>query len=199
MAVRRVYHTTTGLPDGTVLVCGGYGAGRIWASAERFDPVTEQFRTAGRMTVAREYAAAAPLPGGRVLITGGRSSDRMASSAELYDPALRLFQPLPPMSAPRGEHTATPLIDHRVLVAGGATHAADVFDPTTGRFTATTGAMLDARAGHTATRLEDGRVLLAGGFAGSAFGGKIVASAELYDPASDSFSPTASMTEPRYR
>ena len=118
MAVPRVYHTATALPDGSVLVCGGYGAGRILDSAERYDPVLGQFLPAGRMTVAREYAAAAPLPGGRVLITGGRSSDQMASSAELYDPALDAFQPLPPMSVPRGEHTANsperwPRADHR--------------------------------------------------------------------------------------
>ena len=97
MAVPRVYHTATALPDGTVLVCGGYGGGRILDSAERFDPVTEQFRAAGRMTAAREYAAAAPLPGGQVLLTGGRSSDQMASTAEVYDPAGHAFLPLPAM------------------------------------------------------------------------------------------------------
>ena len=44
MAVARVYHTAAALPDGSVLVCGGYGAGRIQNSAERFDPVTGRFR-----------------------------------------------------------------------------------------------------------------------------------------------------------
>jgi hypothetical protein len=48
-----------------------------------------------------------------------------------------------------------------------------------------TGNMTVARDGHTATRLLDGRVLIAGG--GSA-------SAELYDPTSQTFSATGSMT-----
>ena len=65
MAVPRVYHTATLLPDGSVLVCGGYGGGRILDSAERYDPSAEQFRPAGRMMAARDYAAAAPLPGER--------------------------------------------------------------------------------------------------------------------------------------
>src|SRR5439155_20956484 len=55
MAAPRVYHAAAALPDGTVLVCGGYGAGSIRDSAERYDPAAGQFRPAGRMTVAREY------------------------------------------------------------------------------------------------------------------------------------------------
>ena len=53
-----------------------------------------------------------------------------------------------------------------------------------------TGSMTVARDGHTATRLLDGRVLIAGG--GSA-------SAELYDPMSQTFTATGSMTSTRTR
>jgi uncharacterized protein YjdB len=45
---------------------------------------------------------------------------------------------------------------------------------------------------HTATRLSDGRVLVAGGIADA-----IIATADLYDPASQTFSATGSMTSPR--
>src|SRR6266581_4819555 len=50
-----------------------------------------------------------------------------------------------------------------------------------------TGSMATARYYHTATPLPDGRVLVAGGYGGS-FG--ILASAEIYDPASGTWSPT---------
>lgn len=59
------------------------------------------------------------------------------------------------------------------------------------------GSMHVARASHTATLLPNGKVLIAGGFAGSGAEGSPYASAEIYDPASGRFTPTASMTARR--
>ncbi|HJX64638.1 MAG TPA: kelch repeat-containing protein [Polyangia bacterium] len=50
--------------------------------------------------------------------------------------------------------------------------------------------MLAQRELHTATRLEDGKVLIKGGF--NSWTGN--ASAELFDPATGTFSPTGDMT-----
>jgi hypothetical protein len=79
----------------------------------------------------------------------------------------------------RAFHTATRLADGRVLLIGGADVIADclpegcldlsassfaeIYDPKTGAFTATTGALQRNRMFHTATLLDDGRVLIAGG------------------------------------
>src|SRR5438874_3619000 len=57
-----------------------------------------------------------------------------------------------------------------------------------------TGSLGTARNGHTATLLPNGKVLVAGGRNGNS----ILASAELYDPASGSWSATASLTTPRF-
>lgn len=57
-------------------------------------------------------------------------------------------------------------------------------------------AMTTPRANAAAIRLRDGRVLICGGTATGQVGG-VLASAELYDPAARTFTPTGPMTVPR--
>ena len=100
------------------------------------------------------------------------------------------------MITPRNWHTATLLADGTVLIVGGATGpSAEFYDPRTGKFKAT-GDTTAPRNGHTATLLPDGRVLIAGG-AGPLGGPGPLASAELYDPATKTFTPTGDMTKGR--
>ncbi|HTS56295.1 MAG TPA: kelch repeat-containing protein, partial [Terriglobales bacterium] len=85
---------------------------------------------------------------------------------------------------------ATLLPNGQVLITGGV--GAELYDPSTGKFTAT-----GNTAGwysHSSTLLADGRVLLAGGFGSN---GAASARAELYDPATATFTPTGQMTTPR--
>jgi hypothetical protein len=63
---------------------------------------------------------------------------------------------------------------------------------------AKTGSMSVARISHTATLLANGEVLVAGGD-NSSLGGGYLASAELYNPATGSWTLTGSMTTPRER
>jgi hypothetical protein len=104
------------------------------------------------------------------------------------------------MTIPRTFHTATLLLDGRVLIMGGVDYtfsfggflsSVEVYEPFTGTFTAT-GNMTTARAGHTATLLPDGRVLIAGGSLNNGFNVPI-ASAELYDPSTGTFTRTGDM------
>src|SRR5207248_3447023 len=56
-----------------------------------------------------------------------------------------------------------------------------------------TGSLRDGRAYHTATRLSDGRILVAGGLGSAGY----LASAEIYDPATGTWTPTGSMATVR--
>jgi hypothetical protein len=57
--------------------------------------------------------------------------------------------------------------------------------------------MHDTRAHHAATRLADGRVLVVGGF-GSLGYGRPLSSAEIYDPASDTWYDAGTLSRERY-
>ncbi len=99
--------------------------------------------------------------------------------------------------------TATLLLDGRVLIAGGYDEktnkivaSALVYDPATGTFTPT-GSLELGRTGHYAVLLRDGRVLIAGGMVSNERLNGPVASAELYDPRTGTFSATGSMAVTR--
>ena len=106
------------------------------------------------------------------------------------------------MGQPRRLHTATVLADGRVLVAAGIgssgwLNTAEIYDPATNTWSAT-GALAVARYDHSATRLRDGRVLVAAGTSASIATGAL-ASVEIYDPASGTWSPGGGLTYRRPR
>jgi Tol biopolymer transport system component len=109
------------------------------------------------------------------------------------------------MGTARVDHTATLLRNGKVLVAGGVTvqiplgaalASAELYDPASSSWTAT-GSMTSSRAGSTATLLPDGKVLVAGGYCCGLGGRSALASAELYDPISGSWTATGSMATAR--
>jgi hypothetical protein len=93
--------------------------------------------------------------------------------------------------------TATLLPDGRVLLAEGVSGEAELYDPAAGHWTET-GRMRVARSGHIASLLADGRVLVAGGIDSPKGYLGPLASAELYDPISGTWTETGSMTRWRY-
>jgi hypothetical protein len=203
----RAWATVNPLPDGRVLVSGGYSP--IWAnglmsgemalaSAEIYDPAASAFSPTGSLKTARIGAAAALLADGRILVVGGCRGYIATTSitadqfwvrpAEIYDPRTGKFSVTGSTGVPSrgcdGEFTATLLLDGRVLIAGGDNNSgqprtADLYDPKTGKFSATK-ALATQRRQHTATLLVDGRVLIAGGIVAGA--PVTLSSAELYQP-----------------
>jgi hypothetical protein len=177
------------------------------ASSSPIAQVPASWTATGNLVEARSYHSATLLPDGSVLVAGGGGSGQggLLATAELYDPASGSWTATGSMNGVRILHTATLLADGRVLVAGGADGigetsvdalaTAELYDPATGSWAAT-GPMIEARAHHTATLLADGKVLVVGG-SGSGFGSDSLASAELYDPATGSWTATSAMIEAR--
>jgi hypothetical protein len=166
-------------------------------------PITYQgqFSPTGSMTIARAGDTATLLGDGQVLIAGGGDQAggtiTTFAAAELYDPGSGRFTSSASMLEGREGATATLLANGQVLIAGGERNAplasAELYDPTSGTFRAT-GSLATPREGHTATLLPDGRVLIVGGLNIHQLTGSSLASAELFDPRTGTFSATASMT-----
>jgi hypothetical protein len=149
------------------------------------------------MTTARARHTATLLPNGTVLIAGGVGDGfQPLASTELYDPSTGRFSPAGDMTTPRSGHTAVLLANGKVLIAGGAQTqsavisgqaangaSAELYDPSTGSFTAT--GSMHSGGGAVSTLLPDGRVLIA----------KDV-NAEIYDPASATFALAAVYADP---
>ena len=207
MTQDRTGHAATLLPDGRVLVAGGYESTEIGvggydrlASAELYDPVAATWSATADMTQARDGHTATLLPGGRVLVAGG-----YGASAELYDPVTGLWTATGDMTEPYYGHTATLLLDGTVLVAGGdapsgpgarAWPHAEVYDPATGTWEAVA-TMVTPRLEHTATLLPDGRVLVSGGRLDGGPESALLYEAELYDPVTRTWAAIGDMIQAR--
>jgi hypothetical protein len=205
MAYPRVAHSVTVLNNGTVLIAGGHNAFSVRAipSAELYDIRTATFSLTGTMNSPRLNHAAVLLNNGTVLVAGGQNADFSAIDlAEIYDPATGLFTPTASMLNARMAPATAVLRDGTVLIAGGAGDSgplanAELYDAA-GAGSLPVGSMTTARQGAAATLLPNGTVLIAGGAAQSAScAGCATASAELFNPATKTFTATGSMSAPR--
>jgi hypothetical protein len=209
MHIARASHTSTLLPNGKVLIAGGFaGSGgeyNPYRTAELFDPNSGTFQSVAEMSIGRSGHTATLLKNGKVLIVGGWTGRYdLQGSAEIYDPAAKTFAPTGNLAVERAGNTATLLADGRVLITGGEDRqenkiaSAEIYDPSTGKFTET-GSMAEARAAHTATALKDGRVLIVGGSSGHYPSQNVYRSAEIFDPAKGKFVSTGEMTVARHK
>ena len=149
-----------------------------------------------------------PLPVDGVVGVPYRHTFNASGSAPI---AFSVAGTLPPglafnrMLEARSSHTATLLGNGKVLVAGGVVNvssggffaSAELFDPVTNTWSAA-GSLATARGYHTATLLANGKVLVVGGLGvGPAAPPIRIASAELYDPATNTWSAAGSLATAR--
>ena len=194
LATARYAHTATLLPNGKVLVAGGNSS---ILTAELYDPATGTWSPTGSATTGSSTATL--LQNGQVLVVGAGTA-----SAQLYDPMTGSWSTTGSLKTTRLHHTATLLPNGKVLVAGGYNTsgtdiaAAELYDPATGTWS-TTGKLATARDNHTATLLPNGKVLVAAGYIFTAgnFPKRLLDSAELYNPATGTWSATGALNTAR--
>lgn len=202
MTVPRLAHASTLLPDGRVLIVGGFGNPYI-AESEIYDPVTGAFTPTGSMHFGRQFPSIVHLEDGRILVHGAAFDE--VPPPEIYDPAAGTFSLVESPLDLRWPTTVTGLEDGRLFLTGdccaddgySALGTALLFDPATGDV-ASIAPMNEGRLGHEALLLLDGRLLLTGSYAAAQQGAEVRGSAELFDPATNTFMLVGPMSDPRH-
>jgi hypothetical protein len=134
-----------------------------------------------------------------VVLAAGTASPAVGAGAGSFSPAASL-----PDHVGLGSATAS-LPDGRILMAGGEilggtsgdTSIADSALFTPGRGFAIGPSLLHSRVAAAAAPMYGGRVLVAGGFESNSGPGTILASTEIFDPATNSFTAGPSLNTPR--
>jgi hypothetical protein len=123
LGTARGLHAAALLPDGRVLIAGGFGnaAAPGPLSTEIFDPATGRFTPGGDLAAARFSFSAVPLTDGRVLVMGGQdpSTGLAVSQTEIFDPVASRWTAGPILNDARSQATVTLLTTGKVLVFGG--------------------------------------------------------------------------------
>jgi hypothetical protein len=189
------------LPDGTLLLCGGWNGSAALTSSYRYDGEIDVWTPVAPLSIGREAYSATPLLDGRVLVIGGYTGSGMTATAALFDPATSTWSPAASRAAATCRQPALRLTDGKVLVIGGALDLTqnpaanvEVYDPATDSWTAKA-PMISPRTDCTAVFLADGRVLCAGGYLP---GGARVATADIYDPVADAWTALPPMVKGRH-
>lgn len=194
-----------------VLALGGSGTSSSLPIAEFYNSATNSWSAMASMNTGREYLAAAPVTVSGVagvLAVGGYGQSGFTSGvltkAEFYNPVTNSWSNVAPMTIAREFLAAAPVTvsgTAGVLVVGGYDGSADLsyaefYNPTT-NFWTTLPSMPTVREGLAASSVTVGGtagVLVAGG---SNSGSGYLATAEFYNPTTDSWTMAAPMLSAR--
>lgn len=155
---------------------------------------------AGNLVAGVDSGNAFALSDGRVVSVGIPSViPWWPATTQIWNPATNKWTKPASMPLLPNLFRAVPILldDGRILVTGFCTSSCgsgsntEIYDPATDTWAAP-GQMATGRFGHMAVKLLDGRVLVMGGCSAYACGSD-TASAEIFDPKTNTFAPAASM------
>jgi concanavalin A-like lectin/glucanase superfamily protein/galactose oxidase-like protein/Big-like domain-containing protein/Kelch motif protein len=190
------------LPDGRILVVGGYDPPSLGAAnANIFDPKTQSWSALPNMAYRRWYPSATTLPDGRMLVTSGGQSclTCLADLPEIFDPSTGHFSTL------TTARLAVPYYPFMFVLPDGSIVDAGANEEVvaTSRLNLTTGTWSTVdpvvRDGHSAAMYRPGRILKTGTAADSGTSGDAAPTAYALDTTqpSPAWRQVASMAFPR--
>lgn len=214
MGTARAGHAAVLLGNGRVFVSGGLDTvttgidtiDHTLNTTELYDPATNTWTPGPNLRTPRVGHIPVVRPNGTVLLAGGVSYDNLIlvkiptvrTTTDLYNPASNSIVAGPTMATARSLIDAAPLANDRWLFAGGIstmnltnqgtpTANAEVYDAVANTFSSA-GAMATARANQRSIALPGNRLLLVGGANGAILTPTPLASGEIYDAATNSWS-----------
>jgi hypothetical protein len=140
LLVARMNHTATLLPDGRILVVGGYN-GNFLAECEIYDPATGSVTVTAPLLRGRMDHQSILLANGSVMMCGGRiggTDGLFLNDCEIYDPATATWRAADAMHQSRmAGYSLLRFSDGGVLAAGGrnsptsSAPGSEIYDPAT--------------------------------------------------------------------
>jgi len=188
-------------------------------TVEIYNPATNTWANAPALGGRRVVPALTLLNNGRIMVSGGVEvtlllgipiSVTSTNKTQLYTPSTNSWATGPNMPSGRAYHqeNQVTLADGRVLMTGGvfvpdllnalnatSIAAADIYNPTTNTWQATT--MSRQRTGHTVTRLPNGNVIVCGGAEGVVQTQIVINAVARFSPATNSWTDLPTLAEPR--
>jgi N-acetylneuraminic acid mutarotase len=199
------YHAHSGAAagtDGNIYVVGGYPypwpnsyAGSALNSLEEFNPTTQTWTSLPSMPTARANVAVAGGNDGRIYVFGGNDSKfQYLNTAEAYDPTTRSWKELAAMPV-SGVVAAAAGTDGKIYVFDGPS-GTWAYDPTGDSWTRLPDSPSSSQGIHVAAAATgpDSKIYLFGGGNSYGYGG---ATAEAYDPATQTWATLPDMPVPR--
>jgi hypothetical protein len=150
------------------------------------------------MNTKRRCHTSVTLPNGNIAVFGGCFDKTGLSSCELFNTKTSSWSVLGDMSTIRESAASVVLRNGLTLIIGGYNrtdngngrlNSCEFYNSQCRFFFSCNAKMLAPRSGHTASLLANGKVLVCGGDDGK----NVLATTEIYDPATDLFSPGPTM------
>lgn len=147
----------------------------------------------------RQNHQVAPLAGDAIIAAGGWNGSEITNTAEHYSPEADEWTPIASMESPRTTFAMCDLNNGYVIAAGGwdgnsgpSLASTEIYDGDLDEWMAGPN-LTEGRSFLRSTKLSDGRILFTGGFNGSTN----VATADIYDPVSNTISAATPMNNAR--